>query len=286
MQQLIWPLVVGFLLSLAAGPIILPILRRLKMGQSVRDDGPQTHLIKQGTPTIGGLIFLIGGLGSALLFTRQSYGFAIFAAHSPEIGTELYVPFAGLVDFGSWYIPFVVFIVVGMVNSVNLTDGLDGLAGGMGVIVCAGFAITAYTLAGDATASGQVLKGIEMNNMAVFGAAMAGACLAFLRFNAHPAKVFMGDTGSLALGAAISVLAVTTRMIYLLPVMGFMYILSTISVILQVGSFKLRHKRVFRMAPLHHHFELKGMHETRIVVMYYAWTLAFTILGIVSLASL
>ena len=149
MQQLIWPLVVGFLLSLAAGPIILPILRRLKMGQSVRDDGPQTHLIKQGTPTIGGLIFLIGGLGSALLFTRQSYGFAIFAvlitlgfgavgflddfikvvkhrslglkayqkiigqlgmailvavfaAHSPEIGTELYVPFAGLVDFGSW----------------------------------------------------------------------------------------------------------------------------------------------------------------------------------------
>ena len=333
MQQLIWPLVVGFLLSLAAGPIILPILRRLKMGQSVRDDGPQTHLIKQGTPTIGGLIFLIGGLGSALLFTRQSYGFAIFAvlitlgfgavgflddfikvvkhrslglkayqkiigqlglailvavfaAHSPEIGTELYVPFAGLVDFGSWYIPFVVFIVVGMVNSVNLTDGLDGLAGGMGVIVCAGFAITAYTLAGDATASGQVLKGIEMNNMAVFGAAMAGACPAFLRFNAHPAKVFMGDTGSLALGAAISVLAVTTRMIYLLPVMGFMYILSTISVILQVGSFKLRHKRVFRMAPLHHHFELKGMHETRIVVMYYAWTLAFTILGIVSLASL
>ena len=176
--------------------------------------------------------------------------------------------------------------MVGMVNSVNLTDGLDGLAGGMGVIVCAGFAITAYTLAGDATASGQVLKGIEMNNMAVFGAAMAGACLAFLRFNAHPAKVFMGDTGSLALGAAISVLAVTTRMIYLLPVMGFMYILSTISVILQVGSFKLRHERVFRMAPLHHHFELKGMHETRIVVMYYAWTLAFTILGIVSLASL
>ena len=166
MQQLIWPLVVGFLLSLAAGPVVLPILRRLKMGQSVRDDGPQTHLIKQGTPTIGGLIFLFGGLVSALLFTRQSYGFAVFsvlitlgfgavgflddyikvakhrslglkayqkiigqfglavlvavfAAHSPEIGTKLYIPFAGLVDFGGWYIPFVVFIVVGMVNSVN-----------------------------------------------------------------------------------------------------------------------------------------------------------------------
>lgn len=330
MQQLIWPLVVGFLLSLAAGPVVLPILRRLKMGQSVRDDGPQTHLIKQGTPTIGGLIFLFGGLVSALLFTRQSYGFAVFsvlitlgfgavgflddyikvakhrslglkayqkiigqfglavlvaffAAHSPEIGTKLYIPFAGLVDFGGWYIPFVVFIVVGMVNSVNLTDGLDGLAGGMGVFVCGGFAIAAYTLAQSALGTGQVLWGIEMNNMAVFGAAMAGGCLAFLRFNAHPAKVFMGDTGSLALGAAISVLAVATRLIYLLPVMGFMYILSTVSVILQVGSFKLRHKRIFKMAPLHHHFELKGMHETSIVVMYYAWTLAFTVLGLVSL---
>ena len=205
---------------------------------------------------------IIGQLGLAILV-------AVFAAHSPEIGTELYVPFVGLVDFGSWYIPFVVFIVVGMVNSVNLTDGLDGLAGGMGVIVCAGFAITAYTLAGDATASGQVLKGIEMNNMAVFGAAMAGACLAFLRFNAHPAKVFMGDTGSLALGGFVAASAYMMRMPLFIPIIGLIYLVEVLSVIIQVTYFKRTGgKRIFKMAPIHHHFELCGWSETRVVAVF------------------
>ncbi len=331
MQQLIWPLLAAFLLSLSIGPLVLPLLRRLKLGQSVRDDGPQTHLIKQGTPTIGGVIFLFGSMLSVLLFARQSYTFtifammitlgfgaigflddyikvarrrslglrayqkiigqlglavvvAVFAAHNAEIGTYQYIPFLGFVDFGGWYIPFTVFIVVGMVNSVNLTDGLDGLAGGMSVIVCAGLALVAFVLYQTALVQGQVLLSAEMSNMAVFGSAMAGGCLAFLRFNAHPARVFMGDTGSLALGAAISVMAVATRMMYLLPVMGTLFIASTVSVILQVGSFKLRHKRIFKMAPLHHHFELKGMHETKIVASYYALTLLGTLVGLWSLS--
>ena len=330
MQQLIWPLIVAFLLALACGPVTLPLLRKLKLGQNVRDDGPQSHLVKAGTPTMGGLIFLAAGLLSTLLFFRgdvqwtlfavvitigfgligfvddfikvhmhRSLGLkayqkiigqlglaivvALFAANHPEIGTSLYIPFVGYVDFGIWYIPFTVFIVVGMVNSVNLTDGLDGLASGMSVIVCAAFALVSYGLAQQAQAAGEVLRAVSLRNMAVFGSAMAGGCLGFLRYNAHPAKAFMGDTGSLALGAAISVLGVVTRMQYLLAVFGGMFIASTISVIIQVVSYKTRKKRVFRMAPLHHHFELGGMHETKVVSMYYALTIGLCILGLLSL---
>lgn len=331
MQQLIWPLVLAFVIALACGPAILPALRRLKLGQNVRDDGPQTHLIKAGTPTMGGVVFLLAGVAAAIVFTRNSLHFtlfavlitlgygligflddyikvakhrslgltpmqkivgqlglaivvALFAAMRNEIGTALYIPFCGYVDFGFLYVPFTVFIVVGMVNSVNLTDGLDGLASGMSVIVCAGFALVAYALAQSAQASGEILRAVCLRNMCVFGSAMAGGCLGFLRINAHPARVFMGDTGSLGLGAAISVLAVVTRMQYLLPIMGGMFIASTVSVIIQVVSFRRTGKRVFRMAPLHHHFELGGMHETKVVSMYYVITIALVALGLLSLS--
>lgn len=330
MEQLIWPLVLAFVFALACGPALLPVLKRLKLGQNVRDDGPQAHLSKVGTPTMGGIIILVASVAATLLMFRNSVqwvlfaivitaGFAIigflddtvkvcmqrslglrphqkiigqvglavvvavFAASNAGIGTLLYIPFFGYVDFGWFYVPFTVFIVVGMVNSVNLTDGLDGLAGGMSVIVCAGFAIVAYYLADQAQASGEILRAASLKNMAVFGTATSGACLGFLRFNAHPARVFMGDTGSLGLGAAISVLAVVTRMQYLLPIMGGMFIASTVSAIIQTASYKSRRKRVFRMAPLHHHFELAGMHETKVVSMYYAITLGLSILGLITL---
>ncbi len=331
MQQLIWPLALAFVIALACGPAILPALRRLKLGQNVRDDGPQTHLIKAGTPTMGGVVFLLAGVASAIVFTRNSLHFtlfavlitlgygligflddyikvarhrslgltpiqkiigqlglaivvALFAATRNEIGTALYIPFCGYVDFGWFYVPFTVFIVVGMVNSVNLTDGLDGLASGMSVIVCAGFALVSYGLAQSAQATGEILRAVCLRNMCVFGSAMAGGCLGFLRINAHPARVFMGDTGSLGLGAAISVLAVATRMQYLLPIMGGMFVASTVSVIIQVVSFRRTGKRVFRMAPLHHHFELCGMHESKVVSMYYAITIALVALGLLSLS--
>ncbi len=330
MEQLIWPLVLAFVFALACGPAMLPVLRRLKLGQNVRDDGPQAHLSKVGTPTMGGIIFLLPAiavtlmlfqsniqwvlfaivitLGFALIgfmddtikvFLHRSMGLkpyqkmigqigfgivvALFAAQNADIGTQLYIPFMGYVEFGWFYVPFTVFVVVGMVNSVNLTDGLDGLAGGMSVIVCASFAIVAFYLALQAKETGDLLRSVSLNNMAVFATATAGGCLGFLRFNAHPAHVFMGDTGSLGLGAAISVLAVVTRMQYLLPVMGGMFIASTVTSIIQTVSYKTRHRRVFRMAPLHHHFELSGMHETKVVSIYYAITLGLSILGLITL---
>jgi phospho-N-acetylmuramoyl-pentapeptide-transferase len=330
MEQLIWPLVLAFVFALVLGPAMLPVLRRLKLGQNIREDGPQAHLSKGGTPTMGGVIFLLPGIAATLLLFKNSVqwvlfaviitaGFAVigflddtvkvamhrslglrpyqkmigqiglatvvalFAAGNANIGTTLFVPLFGYVEFGWFYVPFTVFIVVGMVNSVNLTDGLDGLAGGMSVIVCAGFAIVSFYLADRAQVVGEILRAVSLRNIAVFGSAMAGGCLGFLRFNAHPARVFMGDTGSLGLGAAISVLAVVTRMQYLLPIMGGMFIASTVSAIIQTTSFKVRGKRVFRMAPLHHHFELSGMHETTVVSMYYAITLGLSILGLISM---
>ena len=302
--------------------VILPALRRLKAGQEIREVGPKWHLSKAGTPTMGGLMFIIGialsilivgwkgmlagdlshiyvfafalvfgvigflddyekvkrhqnlGLTAIQKFLLQlaaAIAFLMLMRYEGLLSPSLYIPFFQTSIALSWpvYMIFAAFVIVGTVNAVNITDGLDGLSTSVTIPVALFFASVAawwgYTQLG------------------IFAGALLGGLLAFLLFNAHPAKVFMGDTGSLALGAAISVLAVATRLIYLLPVMGFMDILSTVSVILQVGSFKLRHKRIFKMAPLHHHFELKGMHETSIVVMYYAWTLAFTVLGLVSL---
>jgi phospho-N-acetylmuramoyl-pentapeptide-transferase len=330
MRQLVWPLVLSFLLALACGPVMLPILRSLKLGQNVRDDGPQAHLSKGGTPTMGGFIFLVPCIAVTLiLFTGSiqwvlfavaiTLGFTIigflddiikaylhrslglkpyqkiigqiglallaslFAAYNPNIGTKLFIPYLGYIQFGWFYVPFTVFVIVGMVNSVNLTDGLDGLAGGMSVVVFAGFAMVAFYLSFIAGDTGNIQQSVSLKNMAIFGTAMAGGCLGFLRLNAHPAHVFMGDTGALGLGAAISVLAITTRMLYLLPIMGGMFVISSVTSIIQTLSYKTRQKRVFLMAPLHHHFELSGMHETKVVSMYYVITLILVIFGIITL---
>lgn len=292
---------VGLILSIILGRIIIPLLRRLHAGQSIREDGPQSHLVKSGTPTIGGLIFLpsviITSLVTAnfklsvlmILFSTLAFGavgfiddyikvvmkrnlglrayqklllqilvaviLIIYQYNSKEIGTDLYIPF--LKDYrsiGFLYIPFVIFVIVGTVNSVNLTDGLDGLSSSVTIICLLFFNFVAIKL--------------QRYEIAGFCLALAGALAGFLHYNKFPAKVFMGDTGSLALGGAISAIALLLNVPLILPIAGGIYFIETLSVIIQVVSFKTRGKRVFLMSPLHHHFEQKGWHEKKIVAVF------------------
>lgn len=316
MQQIILALLLAFLVALALGPLLIPMLKRLKFGQTVRDDGPQTHLSKSGTPTMGGLMMLAGILVGTLSFTVGSMDFALpallvtfayglvgflddfikvrlkrslglrayqkiigqfgiafivalYAYNNPYIGSRIFLPFTGLEwDMGIYYIPFVMFVMIGTVNAVNLTDGLDGLASGVTLIYMLAMAVIFAFLSAAAAEQGQVYYSANLHGVAAFGAAVVGACLGFLRYNAFPARVFMGDTGSLALGGAVAMMAILSRAVLLLPIMGGCFVASAVSVILQVGSYKLRKKRIFRMAPLHHHFELKGVPETKIVSVY------------------
>ncbi len=328
MLSLILSVVVSFALAVSAGFIVIPVLRKLKAGQQVRDDGPKTHLVKQGTPTMGGVIILIALIITSLVFSRKNMNFtmlsiattgifsligfwddfiklfkkrslglrayqklilqfaiafavAIFAYNL--VGSKLIVPFTGTeVDLGMGYIPFTAFVIVAIVNAVNLTDGLDGLAGGVTLIDAATFTLIFMAMAGIRTMSSVILNN-DMFNMMVFAASLTGACLGFLRFNKYPAKVFMGDTGAFALGGAFVIMGILSRLQLLLPIIGLMFVLSVISVVLQVGSYKLRKKRIFRMAPLHHHFELSGMHETRVVAMYMVITAAICVVTLLLL---
>ncbi len=316
MRDLILSILIAFAVCMIAGPFVISMLRKQKMGQQVRDDGPQTHLTKQGTPTMGGIIILLGLAVSCIILTvrggslsipsliatlgfglvgflddiikavkKRSLGLrayqkligqfglalviALFAYYNQQIGSKIFVPFANVEwDLGFWYVPVMMIIIVGLVNAVNLTDGLDGLASGTSMIISAGFGILFMYMYQRAFDGGEIFYAIGLKNMMVFSGALTGACLGFLRFNAHPAKVFMGDTGSLALGGAISMMAICSRLILIMPILGGIFFATIMSVVLQVGSYKLRKKRIFRMAPLHHHFELGGMKETRVVSMY------------------
>lgn len=331
MRVLIYSILLSLTVSLLLGPLVIPALRRLKFGQMVRDDGPQTHLSKAGTPTMGGILILLSvALTSLTLFRgpveylllavlitlgyglvgflddfikvvrKRSLGLkayqkiigqlglaivvALFAYNDPNIGSSVIVPFAGIEwDMGVWFIPFTVFVVVAVVNGVNLTDGLDGLASGVTLLNTLTFGIFFVVFMEAAAGAGQKLLADNYRNMLVFAGAVTGACLGFLRFNTYPARVFMGDTGALALGGAVAVMAIMLRLTLLIPLMGLMYVLSVVSVILQVGSYRLRNKkRIFRMAPLHHHFELKGNPETKVVAMY---MLATTVTCLIALLS-
>lgn len=194
---------------------------------------------------------------------------AIYASRSPLVGTALYLPFLGVEwELGAFYIPFAIFVVISITNAVNLTDGLDGLASGVSLIYTLTMAVIYMIMSQAAVFAGQVLYGASLSGMSIFAAAVAGTCLGFLRHNSYPAKVFMGDTGSLALGGAIASMALFSRSVLLLPIMGICFVASAASVILQVGSYKLRRQRIFKMAPLHHHFELLGHSETSIVAAY------------------
>ena len=309
-----WQLVLAFAISLGTcliiGPVLIPALRRLKFGQSVRSDGPQSHLQKQGTPTMGsvmfffsfilGTVFLAGASRAAWFMLICALGFGLIgfiddyikivkkrslgltakqkllaqlvfsvvlalAADYIGISTAVTIPLLGwTLELGVIYAFFVVFLLVGTTNAVNLTDGLDGLASGVTLIVALGYLLIGY-LSGDVS-------------VMVFAAVLMGSCLGFLVFNHHPAKVFMGDTGSLALGGAVAALAIVTKTELLLPLIGIIYVAETMSDIIQVSVYKKKKVRVFKMAPLHHHFELCGWSEWKVVRVFWAVTAAAVLL--------
>jgi phospho-N-acetylmuramoyl-pentapeptide-transferase len=298
-------------MALIAGPILIPALTRLKFGQTVRDDGPATHLKKTGTPNIGGLIFLIPILFLSVYFGRiypkmipmaittigfgligfiddfikvkkrrkdglypkqKTVGlllvaavFAIYTAYFTDLGVDITIPFMGTINEKWFYIIFVIFVLYSITNAVNITDGLDGLAAGTTLIVMVFFTLIAMT-------------NKEWEYSMVFSSFAAGGCLGFLTFNIHPAKVFMGDTGSLALGGAVGTLAIMMKMPFIILLVGAIYVAEILSVAIQVVSFKTRGKRVFKMAPLHHHFELSGWKETKVV--YSFWFVTFILCGV------
>ena len=310
----------AFAISLAVclmiGPVLIPALQRLKFGQSIRSDGPERHLQKQGTPTMGGVMFFFSLILGTLFLAGDSYftyfllacalgfgliGFiddyikivkkrslgltakqkivgqlvlsivlSVVAVNVMQISTEVLLPIVGgSVEFGAMYIPFLIFLLVGTTNAVNLTDGLDGLASGVTLIVALG-----YTLIG-------VLQG--QMAVIVFSAPLAGSCLGFLVFNHHPAKVFMGDTGSLLLGGAVAALAIMTKTELLLPLIGIIYVSEVVSDIIQVGVYKWKKVRVFKMAPLHHHYELCGWPETKVVAVFSIVTAVMCLIGFLAL---
>lgn len=315
--------IMALLISFIVGPLIIKMLQRKQIGEEIRSDGPQSHLKKAGTPTMGGVIVLISILVPTLLFARLDnvYVLLIMLAtvwmglvgflddflkvvkKKPKgligrykmvgqiilgiiIGSVLYfhpelkefrslttVPFFKnyMIDFGFLYIPLVVFIITATSNSVNLTDGLDGLAIGL-------VGITAVAWAGISYISGNALLSDYLNivhlpgagELTVYSAALVGASLGFLWYNGHPAQVFMGDTGSLALGGAIGTMAILLKKELFLIIIGGVFVAETLSVIMQVYYFKRTGgKRLFKMAPLHHHFELKGWHESQVVVRFW-----------------
>jgi phospho-N-acetylmuramoyl-pentapeptide-transferase len=327
--------ITALIVSFALGPGIIAWLRRLKVGQQVRDDGPQTHLNKQGTPTMGGLLIIAALVSSAVLwsdltnkyvwvvlFATLSFGgigfwddylkvvkkrstglkarhkFALQIVASLAIGfflnsnttdlnvTHLSVPFMKrlLIDLGWFYIPFVVLVIVGSSNAVNLTDGLDGLAIGLVGIASTANAVLVY-LGGNKIISDylKILYIPGSGELAIFCGALLGASLGFLWYNTHPAEVFMGDVGSLSLGGALGTLAVVTKHELILIIVGGIFVMETISVVLQVASYKLTGKRIFKMAPIHHHFEQIGWPESKVIVRFW---IAGIILALVSISSL
>ena len=289
-------------LVLCIGPLLIPELHKLKFGQSIREEGPKSHQAKSGTPTMGGIMIILAivvatvaaapltpavllalfiTLGHFVLGFLDDYikvvkkrnlglkakqkmlGQILIAIVTMIVGTRvlgidttIWIPIADInLDIGVGYYFLVLFVLVGTSNAVNLTDGLDGLASGTVAIASGAYALVCYM-------TGHY-------DLAIFSVAMMMACLAFLRFNAHPAKVFMGDTGSLALGGAVAAVGILTHTEILLAVIGFVFVCEALSVIIQVISFKTTGKRVFRMSPIHHHFELGGWKETKVVFVFW-----------------
>ena len=308
-----WAAAVAIVIALSMGPFMIPFLRRLKVGQSIREEGPRNHYIKAGTPTMGGIIIItavmvasflfagssrevllavlvtlcFGGIGfwddyikvvlkrSLGLRAREKLGlqilisliFGLLLMFVLGRGTEIVIPFAGFVlDIGWLYLPFAVLVLISSANGANLTDGLDGLAAGVTLFIVLGLGVVCIMS--------------NHGNLLIYCGALAGACLGFLFFNRHPAWVFMGDTGSMALGAGVAAVAAMTRSEIALIILAGVYVIETLSVIIQVISFQATRRRVFLMAPLHHHFELKGMPEPRVVHLFYILSAAFVIIGL------
>ena len=326
----------AFTVSLLAGPSMIKYLNHLRVGQNVRDDGPQSHLSKAGTPTMGGALILLAITTAVLLWGRLNnkyvwvvwlvtvgfgaIGFvddyrklvrknskglaprwkylwqsiigvstAIFLYWTATLPaeTQFVIPFLkhALVQLNSWmYVLLAYFVIVGTSNAVNLTDGLDGLAILSTVLVGGALGVFVYLTGNHNFSEYLAIPYIPgVGEVVVFCGALVGAGLGFLWFNTYPAQVFMGDVGSLSLGAALGIIAVVVRQELVLLIMGGLFVMETMSVILQVASFKLTGKRIFRMAPLHHHFELKGWPEPTVIVRFWIITVIFVLCGLVTL---
>lgn len=313
MDKILFAAIFAAGLVLCTGPLLIPELHKLKFGQSIREEGPKSHQAKSGTPTMGGIMIILAiviatvaaapltpavllalfiTLGHFVLGFLDDYikvvkkrnlglkakqkmlGQILIAIVTMIVGTRvlgidttIWIPIADInLDIGVGYYFLVLFVLVGTSNAVNLTDGLDGLASGTVAIASGAYALVCYM-------TGHF-------DLAIFCVAMMMACLAFLRFNAHPAKVFMGDTGSLALGGAIAAVGILTHTEILLAVIGFVFVCEALSVIIQVISFKTTGKRVFRMSPIHHHFELGGWKETKVVFVFWMVGLVASVVGL------
>jgi len=320
MKNLWQAFAISLVVTSLLGPLVIPLLKKLKFRQNIRSDGPSRHLSKTGTPTMGGIMFIAGtavGVGilahgqadgivvlimilgfgligffddymkvvlkrslglrareKLLLQILLAMGLSYWVVYGLGRGTQMVLPFSGFftpggiqATLGWWpFMAFTIVVVVSAANAVNLTDGLDGLAAGISMIVALAFMVIALL----------VLK----DGVAISMAALAGGCLGFLFFNRHPAKVFMGDTGSLAIGGGFGAAAVMTGSELFLLIIGGVFVLETLSVILQVISFQTTGHRLFRMSPLHHHFELGGWSENRVVFTFWAATLIFAVIGL------
>ena len=311
------PVLISFAISVILSPIVIPFLKRLKFGQFVRDEGPESHLKKTGTPTMGGLIILCSVALTSLfymkdnkdiipiLFVTLAFGligflddyikvvmkrsmglrswqkmlaqiivtaiFAYYLTNFTELGTSMILPFSDgkYLDVSYLYIPLMFIAVIGTVNGVNFTDGLDGLASGVTVLVATFFTVIA----------------VGMNvGISPITCAVAGSLLGFLVFNVYPARVFMGDTGSLALGGFVAATAYMLKMPLFLLIVGIIYVIEVLSVMIQVSYFKISGgKRIFKMAPIHHHFELCGWSETRVVAVFSIVTALMCLVGLLAL---
>ncbi|MBP2632196.1 MAG: Phospho-N-acetylmuramoyl-pentapeptide-transferase [Firmicutes bacterium] len=313
MSVLFYAAIMAVIITMICGPLIIPLLSKLKFGQSIREEGPKSHYAKSGTPTMGGIIILVALVVPAIFFAgtsievwlalfvtfghgiigflddfikvvlKRSLGLkakqkllgqiimaialAYIAINYMGRGTDLWVPIIGhTIDLGALYYVLIFFVLVGTTNAVNLTDGLDGLAAGTTTVAALAYAVICIYF-------GKV-------ELAIFCMAVAGATLGFLRFNAHPAKVFMGDTGSLALGGALAAVAVMTKTEALLVIVGGVFVIEALSVIIQVASFKTTGKRVFLMSPIHHHFELSGWNETKVVTVFWLTGVFFSVIAL------
>ncbi|KXI30906.1 phospho-N-acetylmuramoyl-pentapeptide-transferase [Paraglaciecola hydrolytica] len=325
----------ALLIALIIGPKMIRFLQNMQIGQTVRTDGPQTHLVKSGTPTMGGLLILAAIIVSVLLwadlsnryvwvtlFVVASYGLIgfvddyrkvirkdakgliarwkyfwqsviaiavawyLYASQQNPAETALLVPFFKEVmpQMGLFFLFSTYFVIVGTSNAVNLTDGLDGLAIVPTILVAGAFAIFAYTTGNVNFSAYLNIPHIPLTSeLVIVCTAIVGAGLGFLWFNTYPAQVFMGDVGSLALGGTLGILAVLVRQEIVLIIMGGVFVAETLSVILQVGSFKLRGQRIFRMAPIHHHYELKGWPEPRVIVRFWIISLILVLIGLATL---
>lgn len=315
-QVIFFTILMGFLITVLLSPLFIPFLRRLKFGQSIREEGPQSHQKKTGTPTMGGIMILLSITVTTLVMTGKfseptvktyllllvTLGFGLLGFlddfikvalkrnlgltskqkllgqiiisivfylvfQQNEFSTVVHIPLTDFsFDMGWTYVFFIIFWLVGFSNAVNLTDGLDGLVSGTSAIAFGAFAVLAWSQ--------------SQFEISIFAVSVVGAVLGFLVFNAHPAKVFMGDTGSLALGGAIATIAILTKLEFILIIIGGVFVIETLSVILQVISFKTTGRRIFKMSPLHHHYELVGWSEWRVVVTFWTVGLLLAVLGI------